>query len=85
MTDTNGIVGLGGPGTTDFALIRGFGRAPVRPRLLPKHCSRSAIGYNRLGNRCSPENRGKLKDAIFRCEKIDYGEEFGDSAHQWNS
>jgi hypothetical protein len=46
--------------------------------------SRCAI-YNGLGNRCSPENRGKLKDAIFRREKIDYGEEFGDSAHRWNS
>jgi hypothetical protein len=41
--------------------------------------------YDGLGNRCSPENRGKLKDAIFRLEKIDYGEEFGDSAHRWNS
>ena len=34
-------------------------------------------GYNGLGNRCSPDNRGKLKDAMFRREKIGYRENSG--------
>jgi len=66
------MVGLGGlePPTSPLSGV-------LAERLSDDACFRGTVQGPQLattvgGNRCSPENRGKLKDAIFRREKIDY-------------